>query len=116
MSAQVAADLRAAAAIIRRGGLCKGEYESGEARCAEGALGTAISGFAGRWSWRLSQAAFATEAVVGVARGTLPSWNDAPERTAADVTCAMEAAATRANPPVLHAGAGLALTRLRGGR
>lgn len=105
MSAQVARDLQAAAAaaIIRRGGLCKGRFSIGGSHCALGALDAAgamgdsvvaLTTHVGRW---------------------IVQWNDAPERTAADVTCAMEAAATRANPPVLHAGAGLALTRLRGG-
>jgi hypothetical protein len=101
VSAQVAADLRAAAEVIRRRGLAKHSYigNRGE-RCAVGALMALVNPTSQRLSvlshdehvrvWR-GESALADHLGEGVM-----GWNDAPGRTADEVIAALLAAADAA--------------------
>jgi hypothetical protein len=92
VSAQVAADLRAAAEVLRSGGWCQRAYKDHGAHCLVGALDEVYmdrSDEAAEW------AAYALlETVVGTP--VLTTWNDKPWRTADEVIAALEAAADAA--------------------
>jgi len=110
MSAQVAADLRAAADVLERDGWTQSDYYDDKSgfRCVYGALHFVASG--GRRSEpqlnddggddgpRVGPAA---AQLASLLRLTAPSvdlvdWNDAPRRRAAEVIAALRAAADRA--------------------
>ena len=98
MSAQVAADLRAAAEVLRRDGWRQGDYVQfpNGACCATGAIRKAVYGdpwIAGYLSGRAERAVLS---VVDPGGHSLPWWNDTPGRTADEVIAALEAAAERA--------------------
>lgn len=102
MSAQVAADLRAAAEVLRRDGWTQGIFtsEATGCHCAAGALGWAVAEnledavFSERWSTAMG----ALCRSLGISPWPLAAyrWNDAPDRTADEVIAALEAAADAA--------------------
>lgn len=101
MSAQVAADLRAAADVLERDGWTQHLYvDSNGCRCAAGAILGAIQpgatsdiDLSSDQEERYDAAWAVLWAEVG--RG-VQLWNDAPGRTAAEVIAALRAAADRA--------------------
>lgn len=119
MTAQVAADLRAAADVLERDGWVQGIYhdviDGSVCHCAEGAIALAIGQHVhsddvpgddytfldmGWWA-RTSKTLWARrEAAEGALQvltdGDVVHWNDAPGRTAAEVIAALRAAADRA--------------------
>jgi hypothetical protein len=94
MTAKTAADLRAAADVLRRDGWTQGKFHDAETgcHCAAGALEVATAAdISGRWldSVRaLSAQLRITPGPISVYR-----WNDDPGRTADEVLAALEAAA-----------------------
>jgi hypothetical protein len=105
MSAQVAQDLRAAAEVLRRDGWMRGDLGTCDGpKCAVGvAYYVASDGaevvyeFSGSDTiHRAERIADAVADEIGVGRQDLPTWNDAPERTADEVIAALEAAADAA--------------------
>lgn len=84
--------LRAAAEAIEAGGHCKNKYQDGASRCAAGAIYD--SG-----GWGNKPASFRAEELLRDrlrAHGIAPYialWNDAPERTGAEVVAMMREAA-----------------------
>ncbi|MCW2900031.1 MAG: hypothetical protein JWO67_2296 [Streptosporangiaceae bacterium] len=101
MNAQVAADLRAAADVLRRDGWTQGSYHGpGGCHCALGALVVATTGEEldpdedpEVWSVRYSGA---VEVLEKYTKRHTPQWNDAPGRTADEVIAALLAAADAA--------------------
>lgn len=111
MTAQVAADLRAAAEVLKRDGWTQGAYHSDDGcHCALGAIARVISARSDRpnpdrwkpWadsSVRLRLDALALANHLGdpvFPRLAVTDWNDAPGRTADEVIAALEAAADAA--------------------
>ena len=104
MSAQVAADLRAAADVLERDGWTQGDYHASDGcHCVVGAIEVAT----GYWTSsrpqhdlsvtaRRETAVDVFEAVLESPADTVFDWNDAPGRTAAEVIAALRAAADRA--------------------
>lgn len=98
MTAQVAADLRAAADVLERDGWVQRTWEWEGARCAASALGAVVYGAEDdggddEMNLRYSAAITALKARVGIA---VTVWNDEAGRTAAEVIDALRAAADRA--------------------
>jgi hypothetical protein len=104
MTAQTAADLRAAADVIRRDGWTQETYVGGGGcRCLVGAIVAALGGNYGEGSIPLDNQARARKARTAFAKhfghmddrwwGDLIDWNDDPDRTADEVIAALEAAA-----------------------
>lgn len=97
MSAQVAADLRAAADVLRRDGWCQRAWRDGDARCVAGALTRAVmdrteaegSNFDRPWQ-------AASDALTLQVGQAAMIWNDVNGRTADEVIAALEAAADAA--------------------
>ena len=114
MSAQVAADLRAAADVLERDGWTQQQYHSPAGHhCALGAIAVAIRGSSkpnpDRWKpWaenaiRLRADAEVVARSIGIPpdkhhapRLDVSDWNDDPDRTADEVIAALRAAADRA--------------------
>jgi len=106
MSAQVAADLRAAAEVLRRDGWTQGTYHDVDddrvCHCAVGAIeaGTGYWTLGGRTQLNpaLRQRVDAAWSAVTPVIGTpdIFSWNDDEDRTADEVIAALEAAADAA--------------------
>ena len=120
VSAQVAADLRAAADVLERDGWTQGEYHrlvgNVICHCAEGAVALSSGGHDGlhlaplnstgvdyslsypgeEGDERRQAAEQALEDFLEIGRGSIPIWNDKPGRTAAEVIAALRAAADRA--------------------
>jgi hypothetical protein len=99
VTAQVAADLRAAAEVLRRDGWTQEVFcdPSTGSRCAQGALDAVYAPRErdGSYDESAEDAAYAQVcAVIGTNR--LISWNDEPGRTAEEVIAALEAAADAA--------------------
>lgn len=101
MSAQVAADLRAAAEVLRRDGWCQlTAHRFWGQHCAAGAIEVAVdphwkdsAGWEDDQNARFSRATYALQDYIGAS----PTfWNDAPDRTADEVIAALEAAADAA--------------------
>ena len=113
MTARVAADLRAAAEVLRRDGWTQEEYHRPCGHCAQGAIAVA-TGFHVSLSpysddaldfdivWRgvpeerATEARNALAAKVGIHPWQIPNWNDDEGRTADEVIAALEAAADAA--------------------
>ena len=95
MSAQVAADLRAAADVLERDGWTRGAWLDEGRRCVAGALTKAVMDLHPDDNFdRAYQSAHDT---LSGHLGTAPMlWNDAHGRTAAEVIAALRAAADRA--------------------
>ena len=91
MTAQVAADLRAAADVLERDGWTQGRFydRSTHARCAVGAIHYVVN-------HKGVRAVQAREAFADHVGEMGSSWNDAVGRTAAEVIAALRAAADRA--------------------
>jgi hypothetical protein len=110
MSAQVAADLRAAADVLERDGWTRFRYHSGSGcHCAQGALGVAITGNpqaipdgseCNLTAAELDRWEGANQAVArwlsGAYDSYVPDWNDDDNRTATEVIAALRAAADSA--------------------
>lgn len=105
MSAQVAADLRAAAEVLRRDGWTQGGYFDGRRCCQAGALLRVIEPGAkrtgelsehGHERWWHAQAVIDALVIPGGYGGTAIEWNDEPDRTADEVIAALLAAADAA--------------------
>ena len=107
MNAQVAADLRAAAEILRREGWTQGKNIDDEGcRCILGALAcVATGGKTSQDNWELGpnrerfaelRAAVHDVLIYDMPPGGVVGWNDAPGRTAREVIAALEAAADAA--------------------
>jgi hypothetical protein len=99
MSAQVAADLRAAAEVLERDGWTQGVYHDLESgcRCAQGALDSIYGAHEAEGSYDQAVEEAANDhlaAVIGTPR--IISWNDEPGRTADEVIAALRAAADAA--------------------
>jgi hypothetical protein len=97
---QVAADLRAAADVLERGGWAQGDYVTDDGcRCAIGALVVVCGGSAGESTVpfddlpRLRTLMGAVERQTGIPRWDIDAWNDEPGRTAAEVIATLRAAA-----------------------
>ena len=90
MSAQVAADLRAAAEVLRRDGWAQGGL-AGDGYCAI----EAVWQVAGYWGKRPMEAVESLRGYVP-RPGSIIQWNDAPGRTVDEVIAALEAAADAA--------------------
>jgi len=89
VSAQVAADLRAAADVLERDGWTQEQFTDAlGCHCAEGAFMYATPSVE-RWT----AASAALRSYLGA---VVITWNDAPGRTAAEVIAALRAAADRA--------------------
>ena len=101
MTAQVAADLRAAAEVLRRDGWCQSRsHASTGEHCAAGAIEAAVdpnwqtsSGWEAEQNVRFGAALNAVQRRIDL---VLTGWNDAPGRTADEVIAALEAAADAA--------------------
>lgn len=94
MSAQVAADLRAAADVLERDGWTQGEYEQPDGcKCISGALRSVCGGIDTTDTDRYLSAWYALRPVIG--RGAI-NWNDEPGRTADEVIAALRTAADAA--------------------
>ena len=94
MTAQVAADLRAAAEVLRRDGWTQGDYEKADGcKCLSGALRSVCGGIDSTEPERYLPAWGYLRALIGREAIT---WNDAPGRTADEVIAALEAAADAA--------------------
>lgn len=96
MSAQTAADLRAAAEVLRRDGWTQGAYRGARgSRCASDALcvvtGSTHQAEVGAAYERAMAAALALASATGARAVWL--WNDTPGRTADEVIAALLAAA-----------------------
>jgi hypothetical protein len=91
VSAQVAADLRAAAEVLRRSGWAQGGLAK-HGFCAIEAIWQARSQIGG---WE-SQARVEQLRTIIPAPHSIVDWNDAPGRTADEVIAALEAAADAA--------------------
>ncbi len=92
MSAQVAADLRAAAEVLKRDGWTQGKFydRSTRCRCVTGALNCATARSKRRFD-------SAWDALIPVIPDpNVIEWNDAPGRTADEVIAALLAAADAA--------------------
>jgi hypothetical protein len=95
VSAQVAADLRAAAEVLRRDGWTQGGADPNGRRCVVEAI------LAEGRDWRRALDAFRKQidsnSGLRYPRGKgIAAWNDAPGRTADEVIAALEAAADAA--------------------
>lgn len=88
MTAQVAADLRAAADVLRRDGWTQGGLSADGRHCAIEALFRATAG--------VGRALVAHDALRSQV-GKVATWNDTPGRTADEVIAALEAAADAAD-------------------
>ena len=101
MSAQVAADLRAAAEVLERGGWTQGRYYRPETgcRCAIGAIVAVLGGHDTEFTipdeaqprWRAVEGALEAHL-----NHFIDIWNDEPGRTADEVIAALRAAADAA--------------------
>lgn len=113
MSAQTAADLRAAADILERDGWRQGDYGTiSGCKCAYGALHYVASGGATTDEpddydqlGRADSAAQALATHLGLDGGypRIPDWNDQQGRTSAEVIAALRSAADRADAPHVDA-------------
>jgi len=106
VTAQVAADLRAAAEVLRRDGWIQGTYGViGGPSCAAGAVMQTVAD-SGRWigmsieerqRYRVVMDRLSLTVIGQKTRDDLVAlWNDAPGRTADEVIAALEAAADAA--------------------
>jgi hypothetical protein len=103
MTAQVAADLRAAADVLRRDGWIQLSDHAYGGHCASGAIEVAIDP---EWEdhreegWEYEENQRFSEATLRLCRlvdaSSVTGWNDAPGRTADEVIAALEAAAEAA--------------------
>lgn len=95
MSAQVAADLRAAAEVLRRDGWTRGSFRDPDSgcRCAAGAIPECEWGSR---RWREAVVVFGDHVGVGPWPVAVYRWNDDEDRTADEVIAALEAAADAA--------------------
>ncbi len=93
MTAQVAADLRAAAELLRAEGWCQGSYgQAGGPRCMDGAI-LSVTAYPGPYDRALS----VMRPVLDITATTpLAIWNDTPGRTLDEVLDALERAAQAA--------------------
>jgi hypothetical protein len=106
VSAQVAADLRAAADVLRRDGWTQGDYVADGCHCLVGAIVAALGGKDGEGSIPIDNQPRALAARRTLAQhfgdmstdwwADLIDWNDDPDRTADEVIAALEAAADAA--------------------
>jgi hypothetical protein len=116
MSAQVAADLRAAADVLERDGWTQGKYheyrDGGFCHCSAGAISVATGEHVNLqprsesitdYDWDVGPASAAArsdaalDALSGLLSGrAVEDYNDTPSRTAAEVIAALRAAADRA--------------------
>ena len=100
MSAQVAADLRAAADVLERDGWTQGDYVTECGRCVMGAIAAALGGSYGETSvpYENHGRRYLALREIRNSVGTydLDLWNDTHGRTAAEVIAALRAAADRA--------------------
>jgi hypothetical protein len=102
VTAQTAADLRAAADVLRRDGWIQRNDHGPHGHCAAGAIEVAIdpNSIETRnegWDWEQNERF--SEATLILARSfnaEVTAWNDTPGRTAAEVIAALEAAAQAA--------------------
>jgi hypothetical protein len=94
MSAQVAADLRAAAEVLRRDGWTQEKFTSlAGCHCAAGAMRMVAEDVE---KWRDAIDALCDGLAIAPYPISVYRWNDAPERTADEVIAALEAAADAA--------------------
>jgi hypothetical protein len=101
VSAQVAADLRAAAEVLRRDGWTQEYMHCDGKHCALGAVEVVVDpdlhdddGWDDEQNRRFADAAKLLRRVTGESQ--IVDWNDAPGRTADEVIAALEAAAQAA--------------------
>ncbi len=104
MSAQTAADLRAAADVLERDGWLQGDYGTRHGpKCLAGAVNHVVNGGgsvddlggACELEDRAADAVQSVAALLGQGYADITRWNDAPGRTAAEVIAALRAAADR---------------------
>ena len=103
MTAQVAADLRAAAEVLERDGWttqCRPDAATG--RCLTEAVAAVIPGGRGDMVWDKEtdyRFTTATQAMRDHLGGRISQWEEAPARTATEVIAALRAAADAAEVP-----------------
>lgn len=102
---QVAADLRAAADVLERDGWTQGRLGTADGpKCAVGSIYFVATdcrdmgdeSYVKAETDRAEEAGRALSRQIGVPRDLVPEWNDAGNRTAAEVIAALRAAADRA--------------------
>jgi hypothetical protein len=98
VSAQVAAELRAAADVLERDGWTQNAYtDQNGCHCVMGAAYVAMGCPTTEWAEGLTERVDAVRDFLGTFLGRRPHlWNDAPGRTAEEVIAALRAAADAA--------------------